>query len=215
MKKRGILISFMAAMALTVSGCKIVENKPKSEAAIPSDQSGDAARNAARLEQTFEAKLLPLIRDGALLPGRLRTLIADDMDAAGAAHGNRGAGQGAAWNFPVRGAGVVIAAKLDTRARWVAVDVNSDGRADVKLQLGPVIRGTALRDVAPFYNFDDFRDQIEFAKLSRALNDRIKLGLTVPEGELMGKTVSFTGVAPFKKPTDDFVVTPVMVEFSK
>jgi predicted lipoprotein len=33
------------------------------------------------------------------------------------------------------------------------------------LPTGPVITGTALRSVAPFHDFGDFRDQIEFALL--------------------------------------------------
>ncbi len=64
------------------------------------------------------------------------------------------------------GTGKIVVANLDTRARTVGLDTDGDGAADVTVQLGPVIKGSALRDVAPFYNFDDFRDQIEFAKLS-------------------------------------------------
>jgi len=210
-----LIIVALTAVALVVPGCKIVENKPKSEAAIPAGQSGDDARNALRAEQTFETRLLPLIREKAMSSGDLKERVAADLDAAGAAHGNRGAGQGAAWNFPVKGEGRIVTAKLDTRARWAGVDTDGDSAEDVRLQLGPVIRGTALRDVAPFYNFDDFRDQIEFAKLSRVLNDRVRQMLDVPEGELTGKNVRFTGVVALKKPTDAFLVTPVMVEFSE
>ncbi|MFN5995702.1 MAG: DUF2291 family protein [Paracoccaceae bacterium] len=60
-------------------------------------------------------------------------------------------------------------ANLTSRDWKAMVDVNGDGATDLTLQLGPVIKGTSLRDVAPFYRFGDFRDQIEFAKLARAL----------------------------------------------
>ena len=109
------------------------------------------------------------------------------LDAAGAAHGNKGSGEGAAWNFAVKGEGKVVEANLTSRARKAMVDVNGDDAADLTLQLGPVIKGTALRDVATFYIFSDFRDQIQFAKLARALNDRTSAALKLPEGEFTAR----------------------------
>ncbi len=40
------------------------------------------------------------------------------------------------------------------------------------MQIGPVIRGTTLRDVLPFIDFTAFRNQIDFAELARGLNDQ-------------------------------------------
>lgn len=209
------LIAFTVVAALALSGCKIVFDDDKDATAIPDGPEGDDARNAARIEETFDTQLLPHIRDNALGIAELRTLIADDIEAAGAEHANQGSGQGAAWNFPVTGDGTVLEAKLDSRARTVSLDTDGDAAADVTLQLGPVIKGTAMRDAAPFYQFDDFRDQIEFAKLSRALNDRILGLIKVPDGDLIGATVSFLGVVPLKKADDEIVVTPIDVTFEQ
>jgi predicted lipoprotein len=63
--------------------------------------------------------------------------------------------------------------------------------------------------VAPFYRFGDFRDQIEFAKLARALNDRASAGLQVPEGDIVGKTATFVGTVNLKAATDAWLVTAV------
>ena len=46
-----------------------------------------------------------------------------------------------------------------------------NGPRQVDLQIGPVIFGTALRDSLPFVHFGDFVNQIQFAQISRALND--------------------------------------------
>ncbi len=206
-----ILILCLAALP----GCKIIHESEKTEV-VSVGPEGDAARNQARLEETFDSRLLPLITTGPLDVAGLRAALASDgLEAAGSAHGNQGSGRGAAWNFPVQGDGIIVAAKLDTSARTVSVDVDKDGVGDVTVQLGPVIRGTALRDVAPFYNFDDFRDQIEFAKLARAINDRIKPLLKVPDGDLVGMTMSFVGVTPLKSPQETMVVTPVEMSFAK
>lgn len=210
-----LLIAVLAAPLLTQTGCKIVKDLPEGEAGIPADQSGDEARNAIRLDETFDTQLVPHIKRNALVLEEFQRLIKADLDAAGEKHANRGAGQGAAWNFPVRGEGTIVEAKLDTRARVMGVDINADGKADVTIQLGPVIKGTALRDAGPFYNFDDFRDQIEFAKFSRVVNNKIKDKFIVPDGDIIGTKVRFVGVVPLKSATGKLVLTPIEVEFAK
>jgi predicted lipoprotein len=207
MKSVFVALCLMAALALP--GCKIVKTVAEGEgAAAVAGEAGDDARIAALLDKTYDAELLPLIAKG-LPVADLRAALAGGLEAAGAAHGNKGSGEGAAWNFAVKGEGKVVEANLTSRARKAMVDTDGDGAADVTLQLGPVIKGSSLRDVAPFYRFGDFRDQIEFAKLARALNDRASGALVVPEGDLVGKTVSFAGTADLKAAGDAWLVTVV------
>lgn len=199
--------------ALPVTACKIVPTEQAQETeAANATEAGDDARIASLLDETYAQKLLPLIADKALPLPDLRAAVATGLDAAGAAHGNRGAGEGAAWSFAVKGQGIVTAANLQSRARKAELDTDGDGKADVTLQLGPVIKGTSLRDVAPFYDFNDFRDQIEFAKLARAINDRASAALVLPEGDLTGKTLAFSGVVSMKAASDPWLVTVVTLE---
>lgn len=209
---RKIILALCAIAAFNLSGCKLVKNVPEDEKAVSAGASGDGARTEQRIADTFETKLVPYVQDKALTFAALKTDLAKGLDAAGEVHGNRGSGQGAAWNFAVSDTGVIVTAKLDTRARVADLDVDGDGAADLTIQLGPVIRGNALRDIAPFYNFDDFRDQIEFAKLGRALNDRISGEVALPEGDLIGRTLTFTGVVPLKKADERILVTPISVK---
>jgi predicted lipoprotein len=205
-----LLIALALGAALALPGCKIVKTVAEGDtAAADAGEAGDDARIAALLNKTYDAKLLPLIRAKALPVADLRAALAAGLETAGAAHGNKGSGEGSAWNFAVMGEGRVVEANLTSRARKAMLDVDGDGTADLTLQLGPVIKGTSLRDVAPFYKFGDFRDQIEFAKLARALNDRASGALVVPEGELVGKTVSFTGTVDLKAATDPWLVTAI------
>jgi predicted lipoprotein len=207
---RSVPAALCLLAALALPGCKIVKTADKGEtAAADAGEAGDDARIAALLDKTYEAKLVPLIAAKALAVADLRAALAGGLDAAGAAHGNKGSGEGAAWNFAIKGEGKVLEANLTSRARKAMVDTDGDGTADVTLQLGPVIKGTSLRDVAPFYRFGDFRDQIEFAKLARALNDRTSAALAVPDGDLVGKTVGFTGTLDLKSDKDPWLVTVV------
>ena len=208
MKSVPVALCLVAALALP--GCKIVKTVAGSEtAAAEAGEAGDDARIAALLDKTYEAELLPLVAAKAMPVADLRGAVSGGLEAAGAAHGNKGSGEGAAWNFAVKGEGKVVEANLTSRARKAMLDTDGDGTADLTLQLGPVIKGSSLRDVAPFYRFGDFRDHIEFAKLARALNDRASAGLVVPEGDLTGKTVSFSGTVDLKAAGDAWLVTVV------
>ena len=111
-------------------------------------------------------------------------------------------------------AGTVVAAKTDTRAATADVDIDGDGTADATVQLGPVIRGTTLRDVQPFIDFTAFRDQIAFAELARGLNDQAyKTALEgVPRDGLAGKKVALVGAFTMKAAGDPVLITPVSFE---
>ena len=212
---RLLLSTHVLLVVLALTGCKIVFDADTADE-IPPGPDGDDARNAARLDDTFESKLLPRITDTATTLNDLKERLArDGIETVGGAIGNQGSGRGAAWHFAVTDAGTIVAAKLETSARTLDVDTDGDSAADMTVQLGPVIRGTALRDAAPFFVFDDFRDQIEFAKLARAINDRIKPTLIVPDGDLVGGSVRFTGVVPLKSTADKYVLTPTSVEFAQ
>jgi predicted lipoprotein len=200
------------AVAVGVAGCKLVKTGGDAAKAPPSDESGDDARIAALIAKTWSAQLAPFIRSTAVDAVALKQAIAADLDAAGKAHGHRGAGEGAAWNFAVKGSGKAVAADRQSRAAHADLDVDGDGTVDVVIQLGPVVRGTALRDVAPFYSFTDFRDQIEFAKLARALNDTAIKGFKLPDGDLVGRTISFAGAFALRAATETPSVVPIDLE---
>jgi predicted lipoprotein len=205
-------VLFVLAFAFGMPGCKLVKNTPDAEKAIPVGASGDDARNALRIEKTFDSKLVPHIIDSAQPLATLKNKLAEGLDAAGVAFGKRGSGAGSAWNFAVEVTGTVVETKLDTRARTAGLDADADGSADITIQLGPVVKGTTLRDVAPFYKFDDFRDQIEYAKLARALNAQAVEMLKLPEGDLIGITLKVTGVLALRSPTGSLLVTPLVTE---
>ncbi|NBZ87780.1 DUF2291 family protein [Stagnihabitans tardus] len=185
---------------LALGGCKIV----KTEKATGIDP--DVALIAGIVEESFGSKLVPLVSEQAVEAKGVLPL--GDLGATGA---KKGAGEGGSWTLAIKGAGVVVSEDRKSRAGKVNLDVTGDGVADLTLQLGPVVKGTALRDIAPFYDFTAFRDQIQFAALGRALNDRAVGALTLPE-VLVGKTLAFEGVFQVQKPKDPVLVVPLKAE---
>lgn len=205
---RMILALACGLALLAPAGCKIVKTAaPDAAAADP-----DAQKIAGIVADTWQARLLPLIQDQAVDAATLIPAIAAGLDAAGAAHGHKGAGEGGSWTFAISGTGTVTGGDRKSRAAKLDIDVTGDGKADLSLQLGPVVKGTALRDIAPFYDFTDFRDQIAFAKLARALNDKASSSLALPEGDLTGHTVTFLGAFAVHSASDPVLVAPTDVK---
>jgi predicted lipoprotein len=86
-----------------------------------------------------------------------------------------------------------------------------DGAPDAELQIGPVIRGTALRDALPFIHFDDFTNQMEYASVSRVLHERIvdSVLARVDRASLTGQVIQFYGA--YAQAAGTPLVTPVIL----
>jgi predicted lipoprotein len=77
-----------------------------------------------------------------------------------------------------------------------------------------VVFGSALRDSLPFVQFGDFINQIQFAQVSRALNDRAvtEIRKGIDPKTLVGKTVDFAGGATIDSTSGPITVTPVTLK---
>lgn len=83
----------------------------------------------------------------------------------------------------------------------------------VRLQTGPAITGTELRDASGTIQFGDFKNQIEYQNAGSAINRAMKAALLdkLDRATLAGKTVQVTGVFRLLNP-DSWLVTPVSLE---
>ncbi len=91
---------------------------------------------------------------------------------------------------------MVTDVNLESRAGQALVRIDgSAAPATVAIQVGPVLRGTALRDALGFVRFTDFVNQFDFAAVANALNERVLTTVLGPVDVrgLSGQRVSFTG----------------------
>ncbi|GAA3867069.1 DUF2291 domain-containing protein [Celeribacter arenosi] len=190
------------------AGCKIVKNVDPNEAGEVAAAMTDEERMANYAREIWDTDVIPTVAAHLVPLDELRSALAHDVDAAGEAHGLRPDGEANPWNFAITGTGSVIEAKTESRAAKLHLDTVGDGEIDVTLQLGPIVRGTTLRDAMPFLLFSNFRDQIEFAKLGNGLNAMAHERLTIPEGDLVGQTVTFEGMFTFKDLESTLEVVP-------
>ena len=136
--------------------------------------------------------------------------LEENRDAASELYGRQ---QGnSPFSFMVKGEAKVLEHDTSSRAGLLRLDLEPfDGQADISLAMGPVIKGTALRDAMPFIKFNDFTNQLEFADVSKAMHVRVMSDVIEPfDSEApIGKTVEFWGASYLSDPV---VITPVKLK---
>lgn len=205
-KRRTLGYGLFILAAVALSGCKIVPIADE-EAAVAAN-----AFNAESYAQGIWAEqALPHFAQSAHSVTEVIPAIVADLGAAGTSFGYR-AGEGSPWSFVVSGTGKVTAKNTESRAG--TLDVAVDGVADpLVLQIGPVIRGNAIRDALPFVAFKDFTNQMEYANAGKALTALAVAGFAGNvEPIAVGDTVSFTGAISMAGASDKLLVTPVTLE---
>jgi len=166
-------------------------------------------------ESIWEDKVVPFFKEKSLPIETIIPVWHKDQQTAGEKFGYREKAEGSPWNFRVKGSGVVVAVDTESRASTIDIDLSpSDGTADLILQIGPVIKDSAIRDSLDFISFTDFTNQLEFARLSNAFNKVVNRDVTskLDRENLMGKKVSFWGAFTHLQDSDLIRVTPVFLE---
>ncbi len=203
------LVPVVAILAIAVSGvagCRIEYDSDKS-----AGDDGGAFNAQTYVDKMWDAKVLPLMQTAPVEVATVLDAIAKDPDAAGKQYGHR-AGEGQPWTYLVKGEGAVTAVDVASRHGTATVEMMIDGKpTPVVLQVGPVIFGTALRDALPFIAFGDFVNQIDYASVSRALNDKATAGFAKEMAGAEGKVVSFTGAATAPSGSTPLTITPVLL----
>ncbi|HUI72984.1 MAG TPA: DUF2291 domain-containing protein [Spirochaetia bacterium] len=175
-------------------------------------EGGTAFDKVKFVDEIWDSKIIPTVDQKSVSIDTLFAAIQRSPDDAVKEYGNN---VGGAFNFLVQFSGPVAA--VDTKSLTGSVTVNADsaaGKMPVKIQIGPIILGTALRDAVKFISFEQFTNQMQYGGVSDELNDRVaknvvsKLDLTT----LRGKTISVKGAFTYDNANPkDILVTPVIV----
>lgn len=149
----------------------------------------ESTRNAQAQERFDARRFVDGVWDAKLLPAIQREAV--DLTEA-LARGPMKPGTA----ISVKGTARVLKATVGPPSGTLLVDLlPGDGRADAVLQIGPVVRGSSLRDATTVISFSHFVNQIDFANVSSELNRRAVQALP-PAAELAraaGRAVEFTG----------------------
>lgn len=196
--RRGIWVAVIAVVILGLAlGTRVV----------PSDDPL-AQGNVAFDPATFGGENFPTIQEGvserAVKAVTLADAIAADADAAGAEYAVQSSG-GPVYSVTFTG----VVGEGQSGIYEVAVEGMPEDLL-VRVQTGPAINGTELRDATGDIEFGQFKNQIDFQNAAAALNDALKAEVLdgVDTASLSGKTIEVTGAFTLVNPSA-WLITPV------
>ena len=178
---------------LVLPGCKFIKT---------ADQQKEAAAGAFDPDKLvagiWNEKVIPYLNQRAGSLKEVMSLATTDLNAAAAKYGHKEKQGNAPWTFAAKIEGTIVAEETKSRAAYVDVDVDGDTKADARVAIGPAIRGTALRDSLDFVNFNEFKNQIEWAQYGKSFNIHVNKTLLekLPRSGLIGKKLIATGAFP-------------------
>ncbi len=212
---KGAALAAMFVAAATLPGCKIVRTPTAEEKAAAAAKT--AFNPAAKVDAIWQSQAVPSIEKRAADLKDVLAAIAANADEAGAKFGHRDREGSTPWTFVTKFEGKIVAADTQSRSAVLDVDIDGDGKADAKVQIGPALRGTALRDSLDFVNFNEFKNQIEWAQFGKAFNQKVNDTLlqSLPRDNLTGKTVKVAGAFPLPASGQQPLVTPATISIGQ
>lgn len=207
----------LIAVALLASSCTLATVRPldptTGKPIIGNESEQFSATNLA--SELWDKQLIPTLQEKATPIITVVDSLKQNSNVGSEKYGHR-PGKEQPYSFMVTGTGKVLTVNTTSRAGLAQVDLTDDGKSDITLAVGPVIRGTALRDAAPFIDFNQFTNQMEYAAISNELNALVNSKVLTPLGDLYrleGKTVTFFGAFTLGSTldVDKVVVTPAIL----
>ena len=165
----------------------------------------------------WDTKVVPTIKERAVEMAAFVADVQADLNAKGQEYGNR-ANETSAWSFCVKVDAKVLAienAEKPNKTLLTLDLVPFDGQPDCKLFYGKVFSSNiknAIRDGVAFLKLDDFENQVEFADLTTAFNNKVKSDVLslFAAADLVGKEINVYGCISLTDVTyDNLVVVPV------
>lgn len=209
---RIVATSALLSLLLSLTACKLWTIRPIESNAQTPVASSQQFNADAYVDSIWQSKVvLTMLEKAADLTAVLTALDAD-VEAAKKQYSSGDAG--GTTHFIVKGVGRVSRVESRSQNRTITVTLpNYKGKTEVAIQVGPVFRGTALRDAVGFIQFNQFVNQLQFADVGNKLNDRVVTAV-VKDFDLataQGKQVSFHGAFTFSD-RSKIIITPVKLE---
>ncbi len=201
----GVRRALVGAAVLLVIGAMVLDTKIVQIGSSEDVQT--AVFSAEAYGKTEFPKVQAEIERRAVDAATLATAIAADRKAAEKQYG---VGEGVGPVMSVKFSGVVGEGKSGI------YNVAVDGLPDtllVRVQTGPAINGTELRDATGTIAFGQFKNQIEYQDAGSALNNAMKAEVLskIDTSQLQGKTIAVTGAFKLINPKS-WLVTPVRLD---
>lgn len=215
MKKRILSLILITAFAAStvLTGCGVVKVvKIGEEGKYTGEVEFNAGDDVAAI---WETQALPEMTEEAVDLVDFLTQSNGDLTALADQYGHYSMGDSGELSYVVKGTGVVEEVNTESQAGYMAVNLDSyDGTEVIKIQIGPVYKGSSIRDSLSFLNFNDYTNQQDWAAISQSINTLIDEDVVQPAdpASLQGKTITFTGAFTVSSGSSELLITPVVLE---
>jgi predicted lipoprotein len=199
------------SVGVLLASCRLI---PTDQVSAVGGTNGAAGRDPDQMVASmWTAKVVPYFEQKAGPFLAVRDLAAKAPDEAGAKWGYRAKSEDTPWTLMVRLEGTIVAAGLESRAATIGVDASGTGKTEATVQIGPAMRGTAIRDALDFVSFGDFTNQIEFARFGKAFNTYVSRATLehLPRADLIGRKTTLIGAYALDSSGQPPLVTPVEI----
>ena len=209
MKKRMLIAGLTSVMVLSslMTGCvKIV--KQGQEATLTKEVTFDAGSDVASI---WDSAALPELQKKAIDLKTFLTEANGNIESLADKYGKRAQGADSAVSFTVKGTAKVDSVNTESAAGYMTLLLDGyTGKEVLKLQTGSVFKGTAVRDSLDIIKFNDYKNQVDYAAVSKSIHDTIKKTVygDVDAKTLVGKQIEFVGCFTFSK-NEELIITPV------
>lgn len=210
MKKQVIILLMLVAITVTaMTGCvKVV--KIGEEAAITGNVDFNAGDNVADF---WESLALPELTEKAI---DLKVFLEEangDLKSLADKYGKYSMGDSGELTYTVKGTVTVKEVVTEKKAGYMVVTLDDySGAEEIRLQIGTVFKGSAVRDALEFIKFGDYKNQEEYAAVSQSIHQVIQATVIDQVGveSLVEKQIEFTGCFTVDK-NELLLITPVVL----
>lgn len=194
------IVAAIVVIGFLVLGTKVVSNDdPLAQSTVEFDSAIFGADNFGEIQAGVEERAVDAVE--------LADALVADPEQAKADYAVESSG-GAVYSTTFTGVVGEGASGIHT----IAVE-GMPADVQIRVQFGPAINGTELRDATGDIQFGQFKNQIDFQDAAAALNDEVKTQVLgdIDTAALEGQTVEITGAFTLLNPKS-WLITPVAVD---
>lgn len=193
MSKKSLIATVVALLFLAYAGMSATVVKEGQEATLTGEVAFNPTEEATKF---WNEKAHDYFSKDAV---DLKTLITEangDFKSVAKKYGHYSMGDSGELSFVVKGEGTINVVKNKLRAGYLGLEVPGiDSSFKPRLQIGPVFKGSAVRDSIRLISYKDYKNQIEWAQVSVAFHELITRDILskIDMEALAGKNVEFVG----------------------
>ncbi len=208
MKKRFLILLMAAVVSVaSMSGCmKII--KIGEEGKYTGEVEFNAGDDVAAI---WDSAALPELTTKATELGAFLTEANGNLKSLADKYGKYSMGTSGTLNYTVMGTVTVKEVNTEKKAGYMTVSLEGyTGPITLKIQIGTVYKGTAVRDSLDIIKFEDYKNQVDYAAVSQSIHNIIQSTVIdkLELSNLVGKQIDFIGCFTVDK-EDEILITPV------